>query len=178
MEITSATVTLKGVGEMITKLEQLKQIDMDIAAGAYTIAEEVMTVSKEVVPVDTGTLKSSGFVKPPEIAPTHVSVTLGYGGPARAYAWNQEYGGWHNLVAWGHPKGPYYPMHHPPKWAVAVMSNPTHHSPHVLMRASHRMAQQIGQAHFLEDPFQAARQHFYDEMEHILAAKIKELGLG
>lgn len=179
-EIASATVKMEGIGNFVARLEALKKdVVADVAAGAYAIAEEVMTVSKDVfVPVDTGTLKASGFVKMPEITPTGVSVTIGYGGAARAYAWNQEYGGWHNLVAWGHDIGPYYPMHHPPLWAVRALSNPTHHSAHVLARAVARMGQQIGQAHFLEDPFVASRQHYYDEMRAILRGAVDALGLG
>lgn len=178
MPIAEITFEMRGIDALVAKFQALKTIRQDIAAGAYLIAEEVMTLSKDVyVPVDTGTLKSSGFVRPPEITPESISVTIGYGGAARAYAWNQEYGGWHNLVVFGHPYGPYYPMHHPPKWAVEALANPKRHSAHVLARAAARLGAQIGQAHFLEDPFILARGHFYDEMNQILGAKIKELGL-
>ena len=62
------------------------------AAALYGIAEEVMTASKDIVPVDTGALKSTGHVQPPRISGAVVEVTLGYGGVAGNgsevdYAW-------------------------------------------------------------------------------------------
>ena len=46
-------------------------------------AEAIMTESKRIVPVDTGTLMNSGHVQPvKEDASGEISVTLGYGGPA------------------------------------------------------------------------------------------------
>lgn len=45
-----------------------------------------MTESKRRVPVDTGTLRASGFVMEPERSGRNISVTLAYGGPAEGYA--------------------------------------------------------------------------------------------
>lgn len=45
-------------------------------------AEGVMTASLRIVPVDTGALRSTGFVAPAEVSGTKVSVRLGYGGVA------------------------------------------------------------------------------------------------
>lgn len=59
----------------------------DLATGLFMLAEEIMTDSKtNYVPVDTGNLRNSGTVALPVIAGNRVTVTLGYGGPAAAYA--------------------------------------------------------------------------------------------
>jgi hypothetical protein len=52
----------------------------------YLEAEGIMAQSKELVPVDTGALRSTGIVSPPVIEGDLVSVELGYGGPAAPYA--------------------------------------------------------------------------------------------
>ena len=58
-----------------------------IGAGLFQEAEAIMVVSKErYVPVDTGTLRATGFVEPPRLLPGQVSVRLGFGGPAAPYA--------------------------------------------------------------------------------------------
>jgi hypothetical protein len=49
-------------------------------------AEEVMTRSKELVPVDTGTLRSTGHVPPTRREGNSVEVDMAYGGPAAGYA--------------------------------------------------------------------------------------------
>ena len=63
-----------------------------VVAALYGIAEEIMTESKEIVPVDTGNLKSTGHVQRPELHGRVAEVTLGYGGTAAngeevGYAW-------------------------------------------------------------------------------------------
>lgn len=50
-----------------------------VAAGMYQSGLDIMYVSQREVPVDTGTLKSSGQVGMPERGPTAIEVTLGYG---------------------------------------------------------------------------------------------------
>jgi hypothetical protein len=167
---------ITGIEGVIKKLDKLKDIAHDLAAGMFVLAEQVLTESKDLVPVDVGTLKASGYVEAPRVTPDRVTVRIGYGGAAHAYAWNQEYGGWINLVAWGHEVGPYWPMHHPPKWVAQVLANPNRHSARVVARAVRRMGSQIGQMHFLEEPFFAAAPEFRAEMEAIVAAKLIELG--
>ena len=49
-------------------------------------AETIMTESKRIVPVDTGTLRASGIVAAPDVKGDTVTVELGYGGAAKAYA--------------------------------------------------------------------------------------------
>ncbi len=54
-----------------------------LAAALYQEGESIMARSKETYcPVDTGTLRDSGFVSPP----VDLSVELGYGGAAAPYA--------------------------------------------------------------------------------------------
>ncbi len=50
--------------------------------GLYGWSEQVMTRAKELCPVDTGTLRSSGHVSDPAINNGVMEVTLGFGGPA------------------------------------------------------------------------------------------------
>mgnify|MGYP001574695675 CR=1 FL=1 len=58
-----------------------------LARGLRREAETIMTDSKQnYVPTDISTLKTSGFVQPVQVTPTNVTVTLGYGGAAQAYA--------------------------------------------------------------------------------------------
>jgi len=56
------------------------------ASAMYIEAERVMTESKLHVPVDTGTLRSTGFVEKPTINNNIILVKMGYGGPAAPYA--------------------------------------------------------------------------------------------
>lgn len=54
---------------------------------AYESFESVMTTSKEeYVPVDSGTLRSTGTVLPPEVSGQSATITMGFGGPAAPYA--------------------------------------------------------------------------------------------
>jgi len=64
------------------------------AAGGYEWGERTMAVSKDggegysgnIVPVDTGTLMSTGHVQKPRIKGKTVIITLGYVGPSSKYA--------------------------------------------------------------------------------------------
>lgn len=55
------------------------------AAAVYVAANEIMTEAKQRAPVDTGTLRSSGYVTLPEPGP-NPKVELGFGGAAAQYA--------------------------------------------------------------------------------------------
>ena len=58
-----------------------------IGRALYAEANQIMTRSKaDFVPVDTGTLRASGHVDQPKTEPGRITVTLGYGGAASAYA--------------------------------------------------------------------------------------------
>ena len=82
------SVTWIGMDKALGKLRDMRTVTPRRLAGAlYREAESIMTRSKaDFVPVDTGVLKASGHVQPPEITRGRVSVTLGYGGAASAYA--------------------------------------------------------------------------------------------
>ena len=69
-------------------------------AALYAEAEGIMTQSKEIVPIDTTTLRQSGTVLLPEVQDGKVSVTMGYGGNAEDYALKQ-----HEDLTLFHPNG-------------------------------------------------------------------------
>lgn len=78
---------IKGLDALAKKLENAAKI-LESAVGRemYIFAEEVMTASKLVVPVKTGTLMNTGHVELPQSTPQGVIIQLGYGGPAAPYA--------------------------------------------------------------------------------------------
>lgn len=79
---------LKGSEELKRKLRGMGPAMIRVAARSlYRSAEAVMSDSKEhYVPVDTGTLRSTGRVDPPETSSRNVKVILGFGGPSAPYA--------------------------------------------------------------------------------------------
>jgi hypothetical protein len=94
---------MRGAKEMAARIRRLAERFPDAIEGALRIEGElVMTDSKKnYVPVDEGVLKNSGFVDDPERKGVEVSVTLGFGGAASAYA----------LAVHEHPS-----RHSPPSW--------------------------------------------------------------
>ena len=82
------TVGLNGDKELREKLRRLGAAALPAGGRSlFESAENIMSISKEqYVPVETGTLKSSGFVQPPDFEGKSVSVYLGYGGVAAPYA--------------------------------------------------------------------------------------------
>jgi hypothetical protein len=72
---------------MRRRLELLKKRFPDAQVRAlYQEAQIEMTESKKRVPVDTGTLRSSGHVVKPVTLGTRTTVDLVYGGAAEEYA--------------------------------------------------------------------------------------------
>jgi hypothetical protein len=63
-------------------------------------AQIAMRDSKRIVPVKDGPLKESGTVLPPTVSGTRVTVELGYGGAASAYAMRQ-----HEDLSYKHKSG-------------------------------------------------------------------------
>lgn len=57
-----------------------------LATALYAAGNLTMREAKNQVPFDTGVLKSSGRVDEPRIAGDNVTVDLGFGGSAAAYA--------------------------------------------------------------------------------------------
>lgn len=76
-----------GVQQLIAALEKRVAIAPEVMAGAiYVEAERIMSDSRELVPVDDGTLRGSGIVQTPEMTGTGAEVEFGYGGAASEYA--------------------------------------------------------------------------------------------
>lgn len=48
----------------------------------YREGQGILAASQGLVPIDTGTLRSSGYVTEPERAEGRITVEIGYGGPA------------------------------------------------------------------------------------------------
>lgn len=57
-----------------------------LTAAAVQEQEQVITDGKQRTPVDTGTLRGSGTVLPPNVSGTGVEVIAGFGGAASEYA--------------------------------------------------------------------------------------------
>jgi len=82
------TGTIKTSQQMKSYLKQVEQIT---ARHLYQEGEGVMADSKtNYVPVDEGTLKTSGHVQLPKVGNGKIEVVLGYGGAAKAYALTQH----------------------------------------------------------------------------------------
>lgn len=91
--MSGAKLTFEGGDEMRAKLARIvSEMPNRVGAALYAEAETgIMNPSKSrYVPVDTGTLRASGMVEAPEISKDAVSVTMGYGGAASAYALRQH----------------------------------------------------------------------------------------
>lgn len=72
-------VTITGVDALLRACTLASDHGPDVAAQAlYRLAEGVMTEAKVLCPVDTGALRASGHVEPPETEGTTVSVTMGF----------------------------------------------------------------------------------------------------
>lgn len=84
----SLTVTITGTEQLLAALERIgEQGRTAAAAGLYQEAEYIIADAKEhYVPVDHGQLRNSGFVKPPKVDDKDITVQLGFGGTAKAYA--------------------------------------------------------------------------------------------
>jgi hypothetical protein len=89
-----------GIDELIADMKRFNAVQ-ELAAGLVREAETIMTRSKrDFVPVDLGTLRASGHVRPPQITGTRATITMGYGGAASAYAIVQ-----HENLTLRHPNG-------------------------------------------------------------------------
>lgn len=78
---------MKGKEEMERAMRLLGQNGPKAMGNAlFQEGERIMAAAKELVPVDTATLKTSGHVKLPEIVGDDVTVVMGFGGAASDYA--------------------------------------------------------------------------------------------
>lgn len=92
--------SLKGIKAMEKALKAREDaVVRAVKAGVYAAANNIMTESKAQVPVDQGVLRASGYVEKPVEQGGRVTVELGYGGAAAAYALIQH------EVPMNHPEG-------------------------------------------------------------------------
>jgi hypothetical protein len=81
------TFTLQGTEQLRDALAKFgDQAPQAAARALYQEGETIMTASKKLVPVETGSLRASGAVYGPEIEGSRVTVTLGYGNTSVRYA--------------------------------------------------------------------------------------------
>lgn len=81
--------TLTGIDAIDRALRAAGDRAREAAAGAlYREAAAIIAEAQELAPVDFGVLKSSdsAFVNPPDVDGDEISVELGFGGAAAAYA--------------------------------------------------------------------------------------------
>lgn len=142
-------MTVIGTPAVLQALRQLgTAAQPTLAAGLYQEGESIMASSKELyVPVDTGVLRASGYVEPPVMEGSGVTVNLGYGGPSAPYALAV-----HENPRAGHtggvsPQGKKYKH-----WA------------------------RVGEWKYLETPWKAAAAGMVGRLEAFLKARIKALG--
>jgi len=75
------TITETGTTQIVNRLTTFVKTHPQLVATALKIeAQDIMSESKLEVPVDTGSLRDSGYIKEPVISANNVSITLGYGG--------------------------------------------------------------------------------------------------
>lgn len=80
-------IDIQGMEEMGRLLRLLgDEGPKELGGAMWREATAIMNASKAIVPVKLSTLKTSGHVQLPKYDATGVSVTLGYGGAASAYA--------------------------------------------------------------------------------------------
>lgn len=80
-------IALAGVGKVLKAAERVgERYQHAMEAALYGLGNEIMTDSKRRVPVDFGALKGSGYVTMPVADARTITVELGFGGPAKAYA--------------------------------------------------------------------------------------------
>lgn len=81
---TYRTASGRGVAELLVSLGD--HAVADLGAELYAEATGIVEQAKGLVPVDTGTLRSSGYVSEPERIGDKVRVEMGFGGAAAPYA--------------------------------------------------------------------------------------------
>jgi len=81
-------VKMLGGKKLFAQLKKYPGVaQLAVATGLFAEGTKILNDSKELVPVDTGTLRASGIVFPPSLNERgNLSVDIGYGGPAAPYA--------------------------------------------------------------------------------------------
>lgn len=81
------SIDLQGFDAVDAKLRALTDgFPEEVARALYAEAEIEMTEAKRRTPVDTGALRASGTVQPPNAQGARIAVTMGFGGAAAPYA--------------------------------------------------------------------------------------------
>lgn len=80
-------VRTTGLDKVLENLNALpEQIISALGRALYQEGEGLMAEAKPITPIDTGVLRSSGFVKPPAVTDNDIVVEVGFGGAAASYA--------------------------------------------------------------------------------------------
>ena len=82
-------ISLDGAREFRARFDRLARANVvtrELAGTLYRRGENIMGLSKRLVPVETSNLKNSGHVPPPDIRGATVSVEMVYGGTSAPYA--------------------------------------------------------------------------------------------
>lgn len=83
----AVTLQIEGADQLLARLQRARKDSIRIIGPAlYAEAWLIMADSKHIVPFEQGTLSGSGTVFAPEYTANSVTVRLGYGGAAQAYA--------------------------------------------------------------------------------------------
>lgn len=78
---------IEGIKRLSGRLDRMETAVAAAAVPALVAeGEKVMTEAKRNTPVDTGTLRSSGRVRAPEVSRNSLTVPLTFGGAAQEYA--------------------------------------------------------------------------------------------
>lgn len=97
----AGVIVLEGVPESIARLASLPaEVTKALSGALYKEGWAILTDSQRLVPVETGTLRSSGTVSTPKTDGDIVDVEIGYGGAAQDYAIVQ-----HERMDFQHPHG-------------------------------------------------------------------------
>lgn len=93
MEKPSYAVKFEGLDDFLAGLEaKPEKLARAVLQALYREGEELVTEAKRLTPVDTGTLRSSGHARPPEVTDDGAFVEVGFGGPAGAGGNEEEVG--------------------------------------------------------------------------------------
>lgn len=87
MDLGSQTFELRGMDKLDAVLEAGgKAAEDETGPATYDVAQDAFALSQRMVPVRTGSLRSSGHVDPPQATADGTVVELAYGGAAASYA--------------------------------------------------------------------------------------------
>lgn len=80
-------VEVDGLDDLLKMLlVEGRELTREVGRTLYAEANDIFDRSQDIVPIDTGALRSSGLVNQPEVNGEEVSVLIQYGGAAAPYA--------------------------------------------------------------------------------------------